>query len=261
MEYIGFALAFAVGVSLGLIGSGGSILTVPILVYIIGIEAVAATGYSLFVVGVTALVGAVRNAMAHQVDFRAVAAFGIPSLIAAFVTRAFLIPVIPEVLMQEPFVLSKGKALLLLFGIVMAFAALKMIRSKAPEPSVTPASAGRLTLTGVFTGILAGAVGAGGGFLIIPALVFLAALPMKKAIGSSLTIIAIQSLAGFAGDVGHLNTDWNFLLPFSASAIAGILMGMVLAKRIPGEKLKVAFGYFVLVMAGAILATELLRGT
>lgn len=254
----GYFLAVLVGVSLGLVGSGGSILTVPILVYVLGFDAVTATGYSLFVVGGTALVGGLRNALHKNVNFNIVVLFGIPSLITAYLIRAFVIPVLPDIIITiGSLSVTKGLLLLILFAIIMLIAAVKMIRSTPITRDDALFSKSKLIISGAFTGLLAGAVGAGGGFLIIPALVFLAGLSMKKAVGTSLFIIAVQSLAGFAGDAARQNIEWNFLLPFTAFAIAGIFIGIIASKKIEGEKLKTGFGYFILVMGVYIIVKEL----
>ena len=255
----GYFLALLVGVSLGLVGSGGSILTVPILVYVLGIDAVTATGYSLFIVGSTALVGGLKNTFQHNVNFTIVALFGLPSLISVYLVRAFIIPAIPYTITSiDSFSVTKPLILMVLFAVIMFIAAIKMIRSVPltidgnTKPSVI-----KLGISGIVTGVIAGAVGAGGGFLIIPALVFLAGMPMRKAVGTSLFIIAIQSLAGFMGDVATQVIDWVFLLSFTAIAVIGIFIGILLSDKIEGEKLKKGFGYFVLIMAAYILFKEL----
>ncbi len=253
----GYFLALWVGISLGLVGSGGSILTVPILVYVLGLDAITATGYSLFVVGSTALVGAVRNAMQHHVHFGMVVRFGVPSMITAYLVRAFLIPAVPDTLVTiGSFTLTKAVAMMVLFASVMWAAAVKMLRPISPEETKQRAVQ-KLIASGIATGLLAGAVGAGGGFLIIPALVFLAGLGMKKAVGTSLFIVAIQSLAGFLGGAPGKSTDWAFLLPFTAAAIVGIIIGTYASRKIDGAKLKKGFAYFILVMAAYILIQEL----
>lgn len=254
----GYFLALLVGISLGLVGSGGSILTVPILVYVLGLDAITATGYSLFIVGVTALVGGMRNALQNNVNFGIVFLFGIPSLVMAYLVRAFLIPAIPGTIFKtETFILSKALFLMVLFAAIMMLAAIKMIRSTAPETTTINLSKGKTIISGIITGLLAGAVGAGGGFLIIPALVFLAGLPMKKAVGTSLFIIAIQSLAGFAGDASGQAINWGFLLPFTGVAVSGIFIGILASRKIEGGKLKKGFGYFVLLMGVYIIIKEL----
>lgn len=254
----GYFLALLVGISLGLVGSGGSILTVPILVYVLGFDAVTATGYSLFVVGGTALVGGVRNALQRNVNFSIVMLFGIPSLLAAYLVRAFVIPAVPNTIVDiGGLPLTKPLLLMIVFAIVMLIAAVKMIRSAPVTEAAAGISKNKLIASGIVTGVLAGAVGAGGGFLIIPALVFLAGMPMKKAVGTSLFIIAVQSLAGFAGDAVGKGIDWAFLLPFTGVAIAGIIIGSYLSRKINGAKLKNGFGYFVLLMGTYILVKEL----
>lgn len=256
----GYFLALLVGVSLGLIGSGGSILTVPILVYILTVNPVLATAYSLFVVGSTALVGGLRNAFQKNVDFSIVWVFGIPSLIAAYLVRAFVIPAIPDVVFSvSSFIITKSLLLMVLFAVVMLTASVRMIRSgqTGALAANVEISYTKLVVLGVFIGVLAGAVGAGGGFLIIPALVFIAHMPMKKAVGTSLFIIAIQSLAGFMGDVGQAEINWSFLLLFSLMSVIGIFIGIGLSKKIPGESLKKGFGWFVLAMGIYILLKEI----
>lgn len=260
---VGYILAVLVGVSLGLVGSGGSILTVPILVYIMGVEPVLATAYSLFVVGATSLVGGVQNAMQKKVDFKTVLIFGLPSIAAVYLTRAYLMPLIPEVIFTVGnFQFTKAIALMVLFAIVMIFAAISMIRpcSNCNESEDTQIRYNypMILLEGSLVGMLTGLVGAGGGFLIIPALVLLAKMPMKLAIGTSLLIIAAKSLLGFIGDLqGSEVIDWNLLSIFTVLSILGIFIGIYLSKKIEGKRLKVVFGWFVLLMGFYILIKEL----
>ncbi len=264
MELLGYALAVLVGISLGLIGSGGSILTVPILVYVMAVEPVLATAYSLFVVGATALVGGIRNATEGKVDFRTAVVFGIPSIATVYLTRAYLIPLIPDTLFSVgDFQLTKSVALMVLFAVVMMMASVSMIRpSKQGEDNESSATIRynypMILLEGSLVGILTGLVGAGGGFLIIPALVLLARMSMKLAVGTSLFIIAAKSLLGFLGDLQNREAiDWLLLSLFTAFSVVGIFIGSFLSKKIDGGKLKTAFGWFVLVMGVYILFKEL----
>ncbi len=263
MEILGYVLAIIVGISLGLIGSGGSILTVPILVYVMGVNPVLATAYSLFIVGSTALVGGVQSAMQKRVDFKTVLIFGIPSIAAVYATRMWLVPFIPsELFTIGSLVITKSIALMLLFAIVMILASVSMIRpgknkemdENAPRVYNYP----MILLEGTVVGLLTGLVGAGGGFLIIPALVLLARMPMKLAVGTSLFIIAAKSLIGFIGDLqGSEIIDWKLLGIFTAFSVGGIFIGILLSKKIPGQKLKKGFGWFVLVMGIYIIIKEL----
>ena len=263
MEILGYALAAIVGVSLGLIGSGGSILTVPILVYVMAVNPVLATAYSLFIVGSTALVGGVQSAIQKRVDFKTVFIFGIPSIAAVYATRMWLVPLIPNELFSiGSLVITKSIALMLLFAAVMIVASVTMIRpgkNKETDEN-TPLSYNypMILLEGTVVGILTGLVGAGGGFLIIPALVLLARMPMKLAVGTSLFIIAAKSLIGFIGDLqGSQVIEWKLLGGFTVFAVIGIFIGIVLSKKIPGEKLKKAFGWFVLLMGIYIFIKEI----
>lgn len=262
----GFFFAVLVGISLGLVGSGGSILTVPILVYMLGIDPVSATGYSLFVVGVTSLSGGIRSFFHQKIEFRAILFFGIPSLITVYLTRAFLMPQIPEVILKtDGFQLTKSVFLMLVFAVIMVLASVSMIRpckdcEKQEDDSGADFNYLMIILMGSLVGIVTGLVGAGGGFLIIPVLVFFAKLPMKSAVGTSLFIIAINSAVGFIGFVTseHSVIDWNLLIKFSLLAVTGIFIGIFLSRKISGKKLKTGFGWFVLMMGGYILAKELI---
>lgn len=261
MEIIGYLASILIGVALGLIGGGGSILTVPVLVYLFSVDAVLATAYSLFIVGLTSAVGSVKYFQAGLVNVRTAIIFGIPSIIAVFMTRAYIVPALPaEVMITDSFSLTKGDMMLLLFSIVMIGASFSMIRGKSDTAVVEEGEQKfnypLILLEGAVVGVLTGLVGAGGGFLIIPALVVLSKLPMKQAVATSLVIIAAKSLIGFLGEGGHSTIDWPFLGIISAFAIVGIFIGMSLSRKIDGNKLKPVFGWFVLIMGIGIILKE-----
>ncbi|WP_405199050.1 sulfite exporter TauE/SafE family protein [Christiangramia sp. LLG6405-1] len=263
LEILGYFGALLIGVVLGLIGGGGSILTVPVLVYLMAINPVTATAYSLFVVGTSALVGALRNLPKKLIDFRTAIVFAIPAFIAVYLTRMYLVPAIPEeILSIGGLMITKNIGIMLFFAIIMVIASISMITQKRTEDTGEEQEVQYnyplIILEGIIVGLLTGIVGAGGGFLIIPALVLLAKLPMKKAVATSLLIIAFKSLIGFIGDVQNLEIDWPFLLIFTAISIGGIWLGVYLNKFIDGKKLKKGFGWFVLVMGIYIILSELL---
>jgi uncharacterized protein len=258
---LGYVGALLIGLVLGLIGGGGSILTVPVLVYLIGINPVLATAYSLFVVGSASLVGAIRNMQKGLVDFRTAIVFAIPAFIAVYVSRKYLIPAIPEEITQfGEFLLTKNIAIMIFFAVIMLLASISMIRNnrkESDEEQEIKYNYPLIILEGLLVGVVTGIVGAGGGFLIIPALVLLARLPMKKAVATSLLIIAIKSLIGFLGDVQNLEIDWLFLGCFTFLSIVGIFVGIYLNQFIDGKKLKKGFGWFVLLMGVYIIIKEL----
>ena len=263
MEITGYIASIFIGISLGLIGSGGSILTVPVLVYLFGIGVEMSTAYSLFIVGSTALLGGVRNAFLGNVNYKTAVVFTIPAFIAVYTTRAYLVPAIPSVIMTlGTYVLTKDIAIMVFFALVMLAASVSMIRNKRKkeeENAVPQLNLPVIIIEGAVVGVLTGIVGAGGGFLIIPALVLFAKLPMKKAVGTSLLIIAAKSLIGFIGDVQRYGDqlDWTRLLTVTAIAVFGIFIGIYLNTFIDGKKLKKGFGWFVLLMAVYIIGKQL----
>ncbi|MDP5120758.1 MAG: sulfite exporter TauE/SafE family protein [Spirosomaceae bacterium] len=261
-EIIAYGFAVLIGVSLGLIGGGGSILTLPVLVYLLGINPVLSTAYSLFVVGSTALVGSVSYMKKGLVSYKTAIIFAIPSLTAVFLTRKYLIPLVPDELFTiGGFLVTKNIAIMIFFALVMLIASYSMIRDKREETNENQEPVYNIPLIiveGILVGVLTGIVGAGGGFLIIPALVLLAKLPMKMAVGTSLLIIAAKSLIGFLGDVANQPIEWLFLLQFTGLSIVGIFIGTYLSKFIPGAKLKKGFGWFVLLMGVYIIGKEFL---
>lgn len=259
---VGYIAAIIIGFTLGLIGGGGSILTVPALVYLVGVDPVLSTAYSLFVVGAAALVGSLNYMRRGLVSYQTALVFAVPSLTAVFLTRRWIVPAIPDPLLQwGNFALAKDTGVMLFFAIIMMLASFSMIRSGEPQSENSDKiryNYPMILLEGGVVGVLTGLVGAGGGFLIIPALVLLAKLPMKLAIGTSLLIIAAKSLIGFTGDIGVQPINWPFLLIFAAIAVIGIIAGTFVSRFVSAHRLKSGFGWFVLVMAGYILVNELM---
>lgn len=268
MEILGYLGALITGISLGLIGGGGSILIVPVLVYLFSITPGLATAYSLFVVGAASAVGALEYARKDLVDYKTAVVFAVPAFIGVFSARKWLVPALPEsIATLGSFDLTKDALIMLVFATVMLFASLSMIRKNKSEdeqsenPSNQPTSYNfpMIALEGLGVGAVTGFLGAGGGFLIIPALVIFAKLPMKLAVGTSLVIIAAKSLLGFLGDLSaNQSIDWLFLSIISGISIAGIFLGSYISNFVPGQKLKPAFGWFVLGMGFYIIAKQTL---
>lgn len=258
-DVIGYGAAVVAGLAIGLAGCGGSILTLPIFVYLFHIQPVVATAYSLFLVGATSLVGSIGYAFKKQIDFTVTVAFVLPSLLSVFLTRRFLVPAIPDPLLHfGSFSLPKDEAILYFFALVMILAAQAMVRQ--PDQEETAAGPPRLellALTGVGVGMLTGTIGAGGGFLIVPVLVLLAGLPMHRAVATSVLIVAVNSFVGFLGDRHWEELDWRFLLEFTAFSIAGILLGIYLSRFVSSFYLKRGFGGLVIVVAAYILLKEI----
>ncbi len=261
-EILGYVGALGIGLILGLTGSGGSLMAVPILTYLFHINPITTTAYSLFVVGASASVGTARYLKKGMIDLRTALVFAIPCLIGVFATRKFLIPLLPEKIVSiGNFVLTKNMAIMLLFALLVLGAAISMIRKKQSQIVQEGTLEWKylvLVVEGAIIGILTGIVGIGGGFLIVPLLVLCIGMPMKKAVATSLLIIALKSLGGFLGDIGHFTFDWSFLLLFTLISILGILLGVQLSRQIQGERLKKGFGWFMLIMAMGIFCYELI---
>lgn len=262
---MGYLFGLLIGILLGLVGAGGSILTIPVLVYVVGISAVTATSYALFIVGTTALVGAYEYWKRGLLHLKTAFIFAIPSVVSVLVVRKLLLPLIPDIIIHlGDIVLTKDEFLMILFAAFMLLASYNMIKGKCVNCDNTDLSKlnfnYRLMLVeGVLVGGLTGLLGAGGGFLIVPSLVLIANLPMRFAVGTSLLIIAINSLMGFAADLTHLtHINWTFLGIYTSLAIVGISIGGLLSKYVKPVKLKVYFGWFVLVMGLLILIKEII---
>ena len=255
----GYVAAGLIGVCLGMIGAGGSILTMPVLVYLFQVDPTLATAYSLFIVGATALAGAIRNAARGLVDFSVVLVFGLPSLAGTFVARCYLVPHIPNVIYAgEGVSLTRNISIMLFFAAMMFAAGRSMLRKQhLSEVRCKPKI--YTGLLGFLVGVLTGVVGAGGGFLIIPSLVLFAGLPMKQAVGTSLVVIAMKSLLGFGGDIdAGIHIDYWLMLSVSAVAMVGIFLGGYLSTRVSAARLKAGFGWFVVVMSVFILVQQII---
>ncbi|GAB3426840.1 sulfite exporter TauE/SafE family protein [Niabella aquatica] len=259
MLIAGYMAALLIGLSLGLIGGGGSILTVPILVYLFDVPPVLATSYSLFIVGITSLVGSVANLSNKTVDMKTVLIFGTLSVITVFCIRHYIIPYLPQSLHIGYYSVPVSLVTMLLFAVLMIASSFSMIKtgSKPVINEMPRAGLLKISVYGISIGLVTGLLGAGGGFLLIPALILLLRLPVKTAIGTSLVIITVNSLAGFADDVTHHSMDWDLLLKVTGIAVVGVLAGAAMGKKIKGGILKRAFGWFVLLIGIYVVVHEL----
>lgn len=239
------ALSVLIGISLGLLGGGGSILTVPILTYVGGMSAKAAIASSLLVVGVTSAAAAVAHARAGRVRWRTGLIFGAAGMVGAYGgghLAAFI----------------SGRVLMVMFGLMMAATAIAMLRKpRQVRPHTGEMPVGKVIVEGIVVGVVTGIVGAGGGFLVVPALVLLGGLSMPTAVGTSLLVIAMKSFAGFAGHLEHVAIDWPVTLGVTAAAVLGSLIGGNLVGRIPPAALRRGFGVFIIAMSALVLVKEL----
>lgn len=260
MEEIGYTMALVVGLSLGFIGSGGSILAVPILTYLFSFDEKIATAYSLFIVGFAAFIGGVFQNRNNFVDWRTALVFGLPALIGVWMVRYLVVPILPDVIFEyQNFIFSRRMGMYGLFAILMIGAAYSMLFSENQKggSGIVSYNYPLILIEGLVVGALSGFVGAGGGFLIIPALVMLANLEIKKAIGTSLVIVSIKSIIGFLlADALIMTIDWNFLLTFTSITIVGIFLGLYLSTFLSSSLLKNVFGYFIMVMAIFVFVIE-----
>jgi uncharacterized membrane protein YfcA len=262
MDVIGYTAAALIGISLGLIGGGGSVLTLPVMVYLFGLNPLVATSYSLFVVGTTSLVGALLNFRKGLISLGTGLLFGSVSVVTVFCIRNFIVPLIPDQLFQlGSHTVTRTMGTMILFALLMLVAAINMIRSKGvstPREAVGGPRLATLAGYGIAVGVVTGLLGIGGGFILIPALVLLIKQPMKEAIGTSLFIIALNSLTGFAFDGGGYSIDWTFLLSITLIAVAGIFLGGLVGKHVPGHQLKKGFGWSILAVSAFIILKEAL---
>ncbi len=248
MILVGYALAALVGISLGLMGGGGSILTVPIFVYVLGYDPKLAIAMSLPVIGITSLAGAAGHWRAGNVHLRTAVTFGVIAMVGAFAGA------------RAARLLSGGVQLALL-AVIMLLAAMMMFRSAQRTPIDGGGSethsrdmpVALLVPVALAVGVITGLVGIGGGFLVVPALVLLARAPMKQAVGTSLLVIAMNSLSGFAGYIGQVQVPWLFVSIFTTIAVAGILVGTWGTRYVSPRALKQGFAVFLVVMGSFML--------
>jgi len=258
---LGYIGALFVGITLGLIGSGGSILSLPIFVYLFGLNPIIASAYSLFTVGITSLIGSIKNIKYKLVDISTVLYFSFSASISVYITRKYLIELIPdEIISIGNLIITKEKFLMLFFSLLIYFAGIAMIKKRIDKRQSLRRKSKYdkvlILVEGAVVGVVTGLVGAGGGFIIIPVLVLFSKLNMKNAIATSLVIISIKSLIGFIGDIENHNIDYEFLITFSLISILGIYIGQALGLKIDGKKLKKGFGYFILIIGICIVIKE-----
>ena len=260
IQIFGYLGALMVGLVLGLMGSGGSLIAIPIFTYLFHISPITTTAYSLFVVGTSSTIGALRNWKKGLIDFKIAIVFAIPAFIAVYVVRKYLLPIIPlEIITIKDFVVTKDMAIMVFLAVIMLLSSLSMIRKRKlshDHNHLNRYNYPLIVLQGLMIGLFTGVVGVGGGFLIIPILVLLVKLPMKKAVATSLFIIALKSLIGFIGDLGNLEINWDFLIGFTVVSILGIFLGIYLSSFIKGEKLKTYFGWLLLILSIGIFYKE-----
>ena len=253
----GFLCAVIMGFTLGLLGGGGSILSVPIFIYVYSYSPIEATSLSLFVVSLTAFIGFLRHLKAGNVEVKQGLLFAIPSLISVFAVRYFIIPALPDVILNlQGFSLTKDLLVLLSFAGVMLYAGFKMIkgRKEIKLENTKDVSVLNFILKGSFIGAVTGFVGAGGGFLIVPTLHLMFKMPIRVAMGTSLMVIALNSSIGFISSSRLLSTiPWSFLLGFSVFSVFGLFIGIFMNSRTDPKKLKKIFGVFVILMAVFII--------
>ena len=260
IEIFGYLGALLVGLVLGLMGSGGSLIAIPIFTYLFHISPITTTAYSLFVVGTSSTIGALRNWEKGLIDFKVAIVFAIPAFIAVYVVRKHILPIIPmEIVTIYDVVVTKDMVIMVFLAVIMLLSSLSMIQKRKllNDPNhLNRYNYPLIVLHGIMIGFFTGVVGVGGGFLIIPTLVLLVKLPMKKAVATSLFIIALKSLIGFIGDLGHLEINWDFLIGFTVVSTLGILLGMYFSSFIKGEKLKTYFGWLLLILSIGIFYKE-----
>ena len=265
LQIFGYLSALLIGFTLGLIGGGGSILAVPVLAYLFTTNEKAATAYSLFIVGASALFGAVKQYLKGYVDLKTAVVFGIPAMVGVTLVRHYVVPNLPDILFViQDFEFTRRMGMFGLFALLMIPAAFSMLKKQSKKQNRKNEAVAYnyplVLIEGLIVGGVTGLIGAGGGFLIIPALVILANIEMKVAVGTSLMIIAFKSLIGFfLGDAMTMEIDWEFLALFTSITFIGVFIGSYTSNFIDGKKLKKGFGYFILAMSIFIFYMEFIQ--
>jgi len=256
-----YAASVAIGLCLGVIGAGGSILTIPVLVYLLKTDPLVSTIYSMFIVGACSFVGTVLSAVKNCIDFKAAVWFGIPSVIGVFAARKLIFPLLPEKFFCiGSLTVSKDVFIMVVLAGVMLFVSLRMLKNNSAQVRHDKAlhlPTSFFVLQGVITGIVTGLLGVGGGFLIVPALLLWARLSIKIAIGTALLIITINSAMGFASGYSSIATDWALLLKYATGAIVGILAGTRLADKLPADNLKKILAWFIIITSVYVLYRQI----
>ena len=260
-ELITYAASLFVGLSLGLVGAGGSILTIPVFIFILKMDPLTSSVYSMFIVGISSLAGGIKYIIKKLVDIKTIFVFGIPSVTGVLVARKFIFPSIPDLIFSVGgFVVSKKILFMFCISTLMFTAAVKMLKAASQKTETLSAEknikSGFLMTQGFIVGIITGLFGIGGGFLIVPALYFWTRLPMKKAVGTTLLIIAMNSLFSFSTSYSSSPINWSLLLRFSLGAIIGILIGSRIAEKISGNYLRKIFGWFVMAISFYIVIKQ-----
>jgi len=258
LDYLGYFALIGIGLILSLTGAGGSLLSLPILIYLFSLDVVTASSYSLFIVGTTSLIGAWLEHKRQQVDVRSGIVFGICSVIAIFATRRWIIPSIPdEILLSDSLTVTKRVLMLGIFALLAISSSVIILLKHTWTPSHGVGNRLKFLIpAGIATGIVVGLAGVGGGFLILPSLLLFARLPFKPAVGTTLLIIGFNSMLGFLGDVINYPINWLFLLLITGFAIVGMLLGHLYSTKIPLHYLRLAFAWIVLTIAVAMMVTE-----
>jgi uncharacterized membrane protein YfcA len=264
MIIAGYLAALLIGLLLGMIGGGGSILTIPVLVYLFRLAPAEATGYSLFIVGISCLAGAYKYFRRGQIRVLTGFYFGVPSILTVLLVRKYILPAIPEIIYSsDTWVLNRSLLIMLVFAILMIVAAIQMLRNELHEETLMashPVPVIKTIWRGIEVGLLTGLLGAGGGFIILPVLIFSFRLPMKEAVGTSLLIIAMNTLIGFLGDLSQgQQYHWQLLLTITLLSVVGTFAGRKWGEAFSGKQLKLYFGWFVLLMGITIIGIEFYR--